>query len=514
MKGLKNHLFGILTLTILLYVFFLKISSNPPPSFKNELRVSFPYSHSAFFYDPAKIELAPEYIFLENAFSTLVETSVRGEIVSGISNRFEWKGDRLYLHIRSDLFTVDGIRITAEDAAFSIKRLLIRAKTHSGMIAMFCDDIKQLSINDKCNGITVEGNTLILKPRSRNTFLLPMLAAIDFAIIPKKSVDPKSLDIIDYRNTSGPYYVEQDSNEGRLILKANPNHYRYANNIPQVVSLVPSDPTVPNSVIDSFKNNKIDHITTVDTTMPESVVAYSRECEACSLFRSMDIRTILLNFSKRGAKELSSKQRFYIGKKIRTQVRELFRGIDIYKESDQLVPLLGEGAINKSQIDELRANIEVKDVSLPILKVSIVRLGRSEQIKKAIEQAIPGAIVYDSSSLPAFSKYINPSDIPHVTITGPDTGFLEDISFISYSFAAGYLGFSDEYQKNWIEKYTSIDDKVERIKMFRDLHFQALKSPVTIPISVLPYVALLRKPWKFGLSNLYANNQLWRIYQE
>ena len=44
------------------------------------LRIAFPYAKPARAYEPARIELAPEYIFLENIYSPLVEMSAKGEI--------------------------------------------------------------------------------------------------------------------------------------------------------------------------------------------------------------------------------------------------------------------------------------------------------------------------------------------------------------------------------------------------------------------------------------------------
>ena len=65
---------------------------------------------------------------------------------------------------------------------------------------------------------TLEGNVLILRPDTETPFLLSMLAAIDFAVIPQIAVDPKDLSIKDYKNTSGPYYVFSDDGKGPVDL--------------------------------------------------------------------------------------------------------------------------------------------------------------------------------------------------------------------------------------------------------------------------------------------------------
>ena len=66
-----------------------------------------------------------------------------------------------------------------------------------------------------------------------------MLAAIDFAIIPRSSVEPRTLKIIDMKETSGPYFVDSDDGTGKIKLRLNPNHYHYSSDIPDEVTLVP-----------------------------------------------------------------------------------------------------------------------------------------------------------------------------------------------------------------------------------------------------------------------------------
>jgi ABC-type transport system substrate-binding protein len=193
------------------------------------LRVAFPYAKPLSVYEPTKIHYAPEYIFLENVFSPLIELhQENGDIVQGVADRFEWVGNELHFHIRDGLTTVTGIPITAKDAEFSLKRLLVKSgNTHGNFHDLMCINYEMKTIEDNCPGIRVEGNTLVLAPDERKEFLLPMVAALDFAIIPKGSVDPKTLDIIDYKNTSGPYYVKEDDGKGNIKLGVNQNHYHY-----------------------------------------------------------------------------------------------------------------------------------------------------------------------------------------------------------------------------------------------------------------------------------------------
>lgn len=136
------------------------------------LRVAFPYNRPATAYEPTKIHLAPEYIFLENVFSPLVELSKEnGTPIAGVAKSFEWKDGELHLTLRDNFKTVDGIEITAKDVEFSLKRLLLLSEnTHGNFKGLICPNESLESIEDHCSGIATEGNTVILKSNGEKAF--------------------------------------------------------------------------------------------------------------------------------------------------------------------------------------------------------------------------------------------------------------------------------------------------------------------------------------------------------
>jgi hypothetical protein len=126
-------------------------------------------------------------------------------------------------------------------------------------------------------------------------------------------------------------------------------------------------------------------------------------------------------------------------------------------------------------------------------------------------KVLPTADCYRENNFPDFKKYDNLIDESHVFIASTDTGFLEDISLISYSLNAGLLGLTRSERKQWLTEYMADDYQMTRIQKLKNLHFQALAEPVLVPLIASPYTALIRRPWKMELSELFANNQLWRI---
>lgn len=478
------------------------------------LRVAFPYAKGATAYEPARIHLAPEYIFLENVFSPLVEMSAKGEVAPGVASSYRWVGNELRLKIRNDLKTISGNSITALDAEFSLKRVLsMPENTHGDFRQLLCGDTHLTSPSHSCEGIRVEDDELILKTTDAGkTFLLPMLTAIDFAIIPRSSIDPTTNKIVNFHETTGPYYVSRDSAKGEIELKANPNHYHYSTTIPQTVMLIPTQPDQVHGSLDDFSNGKVDLITTVDSARADDVIEFSREQSQATLHTSMNIRSFVLTFTDRGLTEFSSQERFAIGKKVRAEFVKRFAGTNGYEASEQFLPPFGEGSVEKEKMTEIARRYQEAD-ALPRTQfhVTLVRLGDPRKFSDALRAALPSADISVAQNSAAFSKYKSLNEMPHMVITGPDTGFLEDIGLITYSMNAGYFGLNKTERVTWLRKYMETPSKERRLEALRTLHEASLEAPLVVPLLVAPYAALVRQPWRIELSQFYANNQLWLI---
>lgn len=481
----------------------------------SEIKVAFPYNRPAKFYEPTRIHLAPEYIFLENTYSPLVEVSPKdASLLPGVAESWRWDGEILALKIRDNLKTVDGISITAKDAEFSLKRVLVRTgNTHGNFQSLVCGAAQIKTVNDDCEGLWTEGNTLFIKVMGKSAFILPMLSGIDFAIIPKSSVDPKTLDIIDYRNTSGPYYVETDNEEGKILLKRNPNHYRASNDIPETIRLVPVDKANKTASLDLFEKGDVDFVTTIDGAKPEDVIAFSRNHSNSVLHSTANIRTVVLVFTERGLKELSDKERLVIGKRVKDALWPYFSSLPGYEVADQYFPSFSYGSLDDSTIQKLKAELPTDDLNLggKRLKLTTVRVGDIAALRPLLEKAVPGIQVEEGANVPAFSKYERPEDMPYVFIGGPDTGYHEDISLISYMLVSGTFGMTKGERASWLAKYMAIPEQEDRLKMLKEIHEESLRKGVLMPLASCPYVALAKKGWKIELSRLFANNPIWLV---
>ncbi len=425
--GVNKYLFA-LGISIFFILMYFKSGRSVMNTENLILKVAFPNTSSITTFEPTNILLAPQYALLENLYSPLIELSPNGELQSGVAQSFEWHGDELHFEIRKNLVTIDGHQITAYDAEFSLKRLMIlTGNTHGDLKNILCNDMDLKTIDDPCPHLESRNKyLLVLKPNRKDVFLVKMLSAIDFSIIPKTSVDPKTLKIIDYRNTSGPFYVKHDDPEGKIILATNPNHYHYSPKIPQLVKLVPTDDKIPNKSLVDFDSGSVDYITEADSTLSEKIFEYSKShSNETNLHSTINIRMFVLSFTKKGLNTINKRDRLLIGKKIKSIFRNLLNIRGLYEPSDQFFPAFGEGSLDTKKIESLNEVYNTLDeketINLKDISIGFIRMGDLTKYTTPLHAEFPDFEMFSFKRSDAGNKN------PDIIIAGPDTGFLEDI---------------------------------------------------------------------------------------
>ena len=494
-----------------------KINTSPPFPEDHVLDIAFPSTDKIETYDPAKIYLASEYILLESVYSPLIELSnTNGEPFAAVARMFYWRDQKFYLVIRDDLKTIDGHPITAEDVMLSFKRLMILSKnTHGDFKSLVCPETELKSVFDDCPRMEIEGNTLILTPRYRSDLLVPMLAAIDFAIIPRKSFDPKSLKITDYRNTSGPYYVDQDKGNGNIILKPNPAHFHFEESMAQEIRLVPTKGKTQDELIELFGQIKIDHITTIEGIQIENLKEIG--LDKSSFHETIHINTIVACITEKGKNRIPRKKRLAFAKALQKSFSDYCAKKEGCRPTKQFfLPLIGGLFPNDSDsaLQKIMDSVEIETsgegIHLGVYKMKQNELDEFFQTSKTY---MPNLKVEQAMGMPDLVKVKNGST-PDYVIVVTDSGFLEDIGLLSYSMNTGIFGYSQEEGKAWLKDYMQTEDKLERVNKLRTMHLKSLTEGWMIPLYRTPYVAIARKPWKMHLSQLFANNPFWKIRKE
>lgn len=520
------HKTSIIILTVLIGIFILwrimsvsERGNTNNTSLHTNLRVAFPRVSPSTDYDPSEIKIDSDYIFLENIFSPLVEFDEYGDLTSGIAEQFFVEPGKIKFVIRQGIETIDGYEITSEDVEFSLKRILtLNHNTHGDLNKALCLG-KLSSINEPCPGIRItsryEIELLVDKP---NPFLVPMLAAIDFAVIPKQSVDLKTLKIRDYRNTSGPYYVASDDGKGSISLKVNQNHYHFSSNIAQTVELVGYyKPTDGKDGLKLFDEKKVDLVTTIDRSDSDSVIKYyDSHKEDVVLHQTRLLNVSLFYFTPHGLADLSLPERLNIGQTIKEVLIKdggLKQGSS---EALQLFPSSANGALTKTQFDQLKQISNNNKISQSLKKINIWWVINDSETLAAqrLSANFPNSNVLRKNTIPAFEKHLNKLEEPHAVIVRSDISFMIDFSFLSYSFRTGILGVTEDELSTWLDSFTSENEPEKRLKMLNELHFKLLSEARVFPVISSPYTALVRKGWHFNLSQLYANSPIWKIIRD
>ena len=475
------------------------------------LKVGFPSRNRVSDYEPTRIYLADSYIFLESIYSTLINLSDdKGDPVSSIAKEHYWKGNELHLIIRDDLLTVDGYQIDIDDVIFSLKRVLVLSEnTHGDLKNLICLEADLKSVELPCPGIMKDGNTLILKLQSKRNFLVSMLAAIDFAIIPKTSVDPQTLKIIDYRNTTGPYYVEEDQGDGNIILKANPRHFEFSKNMASEIRLIPTKGLSNSQVVEWFNQGKIDHITTIDGLQVED----TKEIDSAqvNIHETIHIYCVLASITSRGRKRLSINRRLAFAKSLQKSFHEFYAEKEGYRLSRQFLLPIGEGHFSKDEsllLEKVMGDVEM-DRSGSGIHLSVFP-NLDKKNGDVAKYYMPDLKVERSDSYQNFVP-MSEEDIPDYVIFATDSGFLDDISLLSYSISSETFGLSKKEGKDWLKDYMDTENKREQVDKIKKMQLKVLMEGRMIPLVTYPAIAVARKPWTLQLSELFANNALWKI---
>ena len=510
--------FVIVAIVVAVGLFILWINlMNYTSSDDSNLRVGFPGYVNVDAYDPTKIHFSDEYILLESIYSPLIELSDdKGTPISCLAEKYYWEGNDLHLVIRDDVQTIDGHTIGVKDVAFSLKRLLILSNnTHGDFKNLICPDIELKSIDEDCPRIVIEGEKIILKLTEKWDYLIPMLAAIDFAIIPKGSVDLQTLKIVDYRNTSGPYFVEKDHGEGNIVLRANPHHFHFDKKMAQEIVLVPSRERGKGSAIERYNKGEFDHITTAESISFESI----KEIDQVGLqvHETIYIGMGIAYITDRGRKRISLDKRKAFVKSLQKSFREHYRNREGYRTPRQFFLTVENPLITKEDeylLDKLFEGISMEEFGKGI-QVGVVKLRSNtlQEYRKIVQKYMPELQMELLYGVPAFGKVAD-KDMPDYVISFVDSGFLEDIGLLSYTINAGFFGMSQAEGKAWLKDYMNTQDRKVRLGKIREMQLKSLEEGLMVPLFSTPYLAVAREPWRMHLSSLFANNPFWKIRRD
>jgi hypothetical protein len=472
------------------------------------LRVAFKSMVPVRSYDPARIELDTEAVILDNLYSPLLRMSVTGSIEPDLAEAMSWEGNDVTFKIRDSAQTVDGYPVTAQDAEFTLKRILsLDSNAHGELKTFLCPHQTLKTPFDPCSGIRVEGNSLILTlaKAEYRPFLLQLLANVDFGVIPRRSCDltKPGAPIVDFRNTSGPYYVEKDDDHGAYVLALRPGHWLAKPTAPRRIEFTPS---TPDEALGLLERGEVDFIPTIHTEPTEKQFAL-RESGQFDFFDTYPLRKLLVGTTVDQLKDFSDEQRLKVMSLIRDAYLTLDQGKH-WKPAFDFFPILGEGALTEIQATELKERIaRAQKVPLPRKVTLGVFKKRMPEFRKALA-AYPEIELVEIINTASFVSLRQRTDF---FITSTDTGFHESVSLISYNIASQRFDLTKAQAGSWFERYMSEPEKAKRLEQLRELNFRSAAKGLFMVIGEAPYTAVMKKELQYSGSRYFAENPFWLI---
>lgn len=487
----------VIALCLILGGIIIKTHQNPAKP--DTLRLGYSFFGSIHEIDPNRIQSIYQSNIIENLFSRLIDYDNAGQIVCSLCSSFKIHHNSIRFSFKSPSKTIDGYEVAAEAAKASLDRILRSQENTHGALKYYLD-------TNENSAIEVKHDELIINV-SKNEwipFVLSLLASMDFSIVPKESIDPKSEDIIDYKNTSGFYYVDFSDNKGNLKLKINPNHSSYNSTMPKKIQFVPIS---SGKAADAFIRDEIDMIEPTYYAYHDDIEKILKNLPRARVHKTLNIGLTSLVFSARAMTSSNVEDRISAALVIKDIFLKKTPAIFGAEPTDQFFQSFGQGFITPEQHQTLRDRLNQSS----IYSKYKFTLGLTERYRQWISQTdLPSYI-----ELKFFTQYpgfLPDQEKPDIYIMTGDSSFDEDISALSYLFSMGTFSLSKDDGARWIQNYMNVPSKKDRIELLRSLHYEMLYSVKVFPIISRPYIAISNSKWDFDFPKIFAGTPLWKVW--
>lgn len=136
---------------------------------KNEKIITLGYVPLTFPRDPIDVNYFEEHMILGQIIEPIIDTDINGNLIPGVADRWSFSSDgkKISFFIDKEKIFSNGMKVTSEDIAFSIRRHLLNPKSQS---SAFLNDVDTINVINK-NEISIQlknANPSIIKALSRD----------------------------------------------------------------------------------------------------------------------------------------------------------------------------------------------------------------------------------------------------------------------------------------------------------------------------------------------------------
>lgn len=457
--------------------------------------------------DPAKIVNAEQYNLIRNLYGRLVEYDANSQLIAGVPESFVTSEDAVTFTFGNKAKTIDGEVISANDAAISLKRLVMLGKSGHGDIRQFICPGKILNSPwDDCPGIVVKDNKLTLKVVKKHylSLLLHALESADYSILPDSIINNNgSLKTTNHRNTSGPFYIDFKFDDGSVNLKANPSHYLYHQDMPQEIKVedckdLSEYPRLINGEIDLIPTTQI-----FDGADADHIINSGKY----EIHETLPLKIMSIQFSERALTDFTDEQRRFaasvVGRAV-IKIVPLIHG----KPTSQFFQPTGEGSLNEDQLNQINHLREKIDRPRFQRQIELAPPDRLFKIYAQELKAYP-EIKLISRKAPPLS--LRPEERPDIYVITNDSSWTEDLNLLGHNFQVGNFAKTGFDSDKWFVDYIATEDRSVRLKKLNLLHFELLRAASMYPLQIAPYFAATHKLWSLNQLKTEAGIRLWLI---
>ncbi len=460
------------------------------------LRTAFMGINDLTSIDTCEVKTISEYRILDSLYSPLVQISrLDGQLYSSAAKQYSYESGWLNFELRDDIVTIDGYQVTASDAEFSFKRLLLCGDNSHGKLHQFLDIGPINDIKDDVDGIKVIGNTLSIRYKAEVHLVLAFLSSIDFAIIPKIAVNPDTLKISEFRNTSGPYFVEEAQEPYIFAFTRNRNHWSLSPSSPDRILFLRID--TQSKMIDAFNQNKIDFIGPNNQILPPILVDAISKNETTQIHKSQPLLTWGI-FPTDIAKKRHANELVAFGKWFRTIFANNFipkmnKHEKLFVSTDSIFIENSFGSLTPLQRKEYEHALKTSDMPNQKIRVA-VRHNFVNELRETFKDS-PELIEFIPSPTGQTPQELRQNQDFDFFLFMFDVANHEDTALIGYGLTIG--AFKTEKPTEFLKSYLIQENEENREAMIKNLHINSIyKDPVILPVARMSFVGVAQNGWK------------------
>lgn len=467
------------------------------------LSIDFPATPRVQDWDPARANIDYQVSMAAQIFSPLLQTDRHNQLDTGWAEQFHIVNSRrITLQIRSDARLSDGSRLTAAEAAWSLKRLafLQQEQGEGGFyVEEFCHVTILKDIHDPCPGLKASGQTLTIETLDPVAILPRLLTNLETAIVPKGALAADGLTLLDQPVTSGPYAIE-----GKR-LRANLQHFNYHNRMPPVIALHESLDATPESLLAEFKAGAIDHVALFSAINGlQFNELKTRLGPAVNAYHSVPMGVGLFAFTPTAQEKFSIDERRTLVLRLQKATHQCLNTspeVATRTATTVLIPNSSVGALTAEE----RVRYEAAREAL-----GLVPLRQTVQINLRSQAAnFHDCLARELRDMPV--QFISGSNADLI-YKSYGLSNAEELTFIRSLITLHMLDIGLETRGDWMRRYMAEGDAEKRVQMVKEAEFRALwVRPVIIPIWNYDVRALIRRPWTMNFSPLQTHNPLYQV---